>query len=257
MSKSLCVIPARLASSRFPRKPMMPILGMPMIGHVALRCILKPIFSRVIVATCDKEMFDYCKSIRVDALMTSNSHERASDRVQEAAHLLESKEHDKFDIVTMVQGDEPMVTPSMLEKALASLSISSAPIANLISRIHSRDEYLSSNCVKIVKSLKGEALLFSRSPIPNNLKMTEELPISFKQIGVISFQRDFLDTFSTLAPTYLEEVESIDMNRILDHGMRIFCVEVEEQTFPVDIPADLIRVEELGRRDPLLRMYLQ
>jgi 3-deoxy-manno-octulosonate cytidylyltransferase (CMP-KDO synthetase) len=256
MVKTLCVIPARLGSSRYPNKPLMKILGMPMIGHVALRCKLEGIFDQVVVATCDQEIKSYCDSIDVETVMTSDKHERASDRVQEAARLLEAKAGSRFDIVTMVQGDEPMVTPTMLQTALQAMITTQAEVVNLRSRIDSEDEFLSANCVKVVVRHDDRALYFTRSPVPNASKSPQKFPIAFKQVCIIPFKRDFLDLYSSLVPTYLEEVESIDMNRVLEHGYEIHCPEINEKSYPVDVPDDLIRVEQFLKGCLITKSYL-
>lgn len=257
MTQTLCVIPARLGSSRFPNKPMKTLLGMPMIGHVALRCKLEKIFDRVVVATCDQEIYNYCRSIDVEAVMTSDIHKRASDRVQEATQYLERSMPAPFQTITMVQGDEPMVTPNMLKIAAQSLKASGAPVTNLRSRITTKEEFHSTNCVKVVCNNAGDALYFSRSPVPNTSQQKDMLPTAYKQICLITFERSFLDTFSALNPTYLEEMESIDMNRVLEHGYRVHCVEIEEQSYPVDVPADLVRAETLLKVDPITSLYIK
>ena len=254
--KTICVIPARMGSSRFPNKPLIPILGMPMLGHVALRCKLEPIFSRVVVATCDNEIVEYCKSIDVESVMTSSKHERASDRIQEAVQKIEQREGIKFDSVTMVQGDEPMVTPSMLKLALGGLLSGEAPVVNLKAKIYSTEEYLSPNCVKVVTDLLGNALYFSREPIPSS-KKSKETPISYKQVCVIPFQREFLDQYRSLNPTYLEEIESVDMMRVLEHGFKVKCVDIFEDSYPVDVPEDVARVEKALRQCVLVKGYIR
>lgn len=256
MKKALCVIPARMGSSRFPNKPMKPILGMPMIGHVALRCKLAEVFEDVVVATCDQEIQDYCESIDVKSVMTSTSHERASDRAQEACQILEKESGETYSFVTMVQGDEPMVTPTMLKLAAGSLEKSGAPVTNLRSRIKNFDEFHSLNCVKVVCNHAGDALYFSRAAIPDTSLEKEKLPTAYKQVCLISFERSFLDTFSALKPTYYEEIESIDMNRVLEHGYRVHCVETEEESYPVDVLDDLKRAESYLGKDALTEEYL-
>jgi 3-deoxy-manno-octulosonate cytidylyltransferase (CMP-KDO synthetase) len=251
----ICVIPARMGSSRFPNKPMAKILGLPLIGHVALRCKLEPIFDRVIVATCDEEIFEYCNAIGVEAVMTSDKHERASDRVQEAVVYIETLEKFKATTVVMVQGDEPMVTPTMLKQALKAFKDNDVKVVNIRSKIETVEEFESTNCVKVVTDLNGNALYFSRSPLPNASKFCSKMPIAYKQVCVIPFERSYLDTYSETPPTYLEEVESIDMNRVLENGEKIFCVEVNEPSYPVDVPEDIIRVESYLKRDPLLNSY--
>lgn len=255
-NQTICVIPARMGSSRFPNKPLTPILGMPMLGHVALRCKLEPIFSRVVVATCDQEVMTYCKNIDIEAVMTSDRHERASDRIQEAVAIIEKREHIKFSSVTMVQGDEPMVTPTMLRLAINGLKEGKAPVINLKGKIHSQEEFRSPNCVKVVCDLKSNALYFSREPIPSPAKFKGQ-PEAWKQVCVIPFERDFLDTYSSIKPTYLEEVESVDMNRVLEHGYKIHMVEIQDESYPVDVPEDVKRVEAALKNCPLVSKYMR
>lgn len=252
---SICVIPARMGSSRFPNKPLTKILGMPMLGHVAKRCTLEPIFDLVIVATCDQEISDYCKSIGIEAVMTSDKHERASDRVQEAVEKVERQLGRKFTSVTMVQGDEPMVTPEMLRMALEGLRSKVAPVVNLRSLIKDDDEFRSPNCVKVVTDNSGNAIYFSREPIPSRSK-APFVPKAYKQVCIIPFDRDFLDTYSRLKPTYLEEVESVDMMRVIEHGYKVHCVEFDGESFPVDVPSDVTRVEQALKECDLISRYM-
>lgn len=252
----LCVIPARMDSSRFPGKPMAILLGKPMLGHVYARTRLEDTFDRVVVATCDTEIKRYCDSKEIESVMTSHKHERASDRVQEAVEKLE---HDGqfYDSVTLVQGDEPMVTPRMLRIAVEYLERNNVDVVNLRSRIHSKEEFLSLNCVKVVVSQQDRALYFTRSPVPASSKPTFKLPIAFKQVCIIPFRRSFLDEYSKLLkPTYLEEVESIDMNRVLEHDKMVYCVEIDEETHPVDTEADLKMVSERMKKCPLVGSYI-
>ena len=188
--------------------------------------------------------------------MTSDKHERASDRVQEAVANIEKHEKLIFDSVTMVQGDEPMVTPKMLRLALTGLQSSKALVINLKGKISSVDEFKSPNCVKVVCDLKSNALYFSREPIPSASKFKEQ-PRSWKQVCIIPFERQFLDTYSSLKPTYLEEVESVDMNRVLEHGFDIHMVEIDEESYPVDVPEDVKRVEAALRSCPLVPIYFR
>lgn len=254
--KHVCLIPARMGSSRYPNKPMINMLGMPMIGHIAMRCQIEPIFDLVAVATCDKEIFDYCKTIGVKAVMTSDKHERASDRIQEAARHLEKELGLEFASVTMVQGDEPLVTPSMLRAALEGLRTSGAKVVNLKSRITTSEEFRSPNCVKVVTDKKSNALYFSREPIPSAYRV-KGMPEAYKQVCVIPFERKFLDLYSALEPTPLEIIESVDMMRVLENGYDVHCVEISEESYPVDVPADVERVVKHLSESPLTKKYLR
>jgi 3-deoxy-manno-octulosonate cytidylyltransferase (CMP-KDO synthetase) len=242
--KIAALIPARMGSSRFPGKPMAKLLGKPMIGHVYERVARAPELTVTAVATCDREIFDYVKSIGGRPVMTSNHHERASDRCAEALAVLEKEDRLAYDIVVMVQGDEPMIHPDMISEALAPmLQDPGLKIVNLLGKIESRTEFEDRNCIKVVCDLKSNALYFSREPIPTRAKVPE-VPMA-KQVCVIPFRRDFLLEYTRLAPTPLEIAESVDMMRVLEHGHQLRMVPTRHDSHAVDTPADLQLVEKL------------
>jgi 3-deoxy-manno-octulosonate cytidylyltransferase (CMP-KDO synthetase) len=253
----VAMIPARMNSSRFPGKPLATLLGRPMIEHVLRRTAMCEQLEAVYVATCDEEIRDAVEKIGGHVLMTSAAHERASDRIAEAAERVEA------DIVVMVQGDEPLVTPRMIEVAIAPMLVDpSIGCVNLARRILTRDEYVDPNTIKVVMNTCGDALYFSRTPIPAFDFASDSaddfasvrVPI-FKQVCVIPFRRDYLREFARLPPTPLERAESIDMLRVLEHGGRVRLVETEADTHAVDTPADLRLVESLLKGDPLVLRY--
>ena len=242
--KILALIPARMGSSRFPGKPMAKILGKPMIGHVYKNVKKNNLITDLAVATCDDEIFKYVVSICGKAIMTSDKHERASDRCAEALLKIEAEEKIKFDFVVMVQGDEPMIHPDMISEAISPmLDDSEILITNLLGEIKSKEEFEDQNCIKVVCDLKKNALYFSREPIPTRSK-TENIPIG-KQICVIPFRRDFLIEYNQLEPTPLEIAESVDMMRVLEHGMEVKMVPTIYNTHAVDTLDDLKKVERL------------
>ena len=149
--KIIGIIPARMESSRFPGKPMADILGMPMIGHVYQRCKLSEILNEVYVATCDNVIYDYIESIGGKAVMTAGSHQRATDRVAEALINIEKSKGEKIDIVVMIQGDEPMIVPQMIELAVNPLiNDQSVKVSNLMKKVKSNKEWIDPNEVKVV-----------------------------------------------------------------------------------------------------------
>ena len=242
--KILALIPARMGSSRFPGKPLAPILGKPMVGHVYDRVKQSPMLTMTAVATCDKEIVDYVESIGGVAVMTSNSHERASDRCAEALLALEKLHDVKFDIVVMVQGDEPMTHPDMIAEAVQPMiDDPQIQIVNLIGRIKSIEEFEDRNCIKVVCDLSSNALYFSREPIPTRCKV-KDIPMG-KQVCIIPFRRDFLLEYTRLAPTPLEIAESVDMMRVLEHGMKVRMAPTRHDTQSVDTLEDLQRVERI------------
>lgn len=240
----VALIPARMGSSRFPGKPMARLLDKPMIGHVYERVSKNPLLTVTAVATCDREIADYIKSIGGRAIMTGTHHERASDRCAEALEVLEKEDGVIFDIVVMVQGDEPMTHPDMISEAVnPMLTDPTLQIVNLLGKIESVAEFEDRNCIKVVCDLKSNALYFSREPIPTRAKVAK-VPMG-KQVCIIPFRRDFLLEYTRMDPTPLEIAESVDMMRILEHGLKVKMVPTLHNSFSVDTPNDLIRVEQL------------
>jgi len=233
-----------MGSSRFPGKPMARILGKPMIRHVFERVSKSAQLTATAVATCDKEIFDYIKSIGGTAVMTSDRHERASDRCAEALGILEETNKTKYDIVVLVQGDEPMTHPEMIDEALAPMMRDSKiQITNLLGKIDGIEEFEDRNCIKVVCDLEGDALYFSREPIPTRSKI-DTVPMG-KQVCVIPFRRDFLLEYTRMTPTPLEVAESVDMMRVLEHGIKVRMVPTKHATYSVDTPQDLHRLEKI------------
>ena len=254
MSRSVAVIiPARMGSSRFPGKPLAPILGRPMIEHVYRRASLSSLPDAVYVATPDDEIAEAVAAFGGDAIMTSPKHERASDRVAEA---VQNRDIDA-DVVINLQGDEPLVHPDMLELAARPLLDDPAiVVANLAGTIRSEDEWRDRNTIKMVMDPDGFALYLSREPIPTDrIKGWGNIPV-FKQVNVVPFQREFLFRYNELSPTPLEVAESIDMLRVLEHGYRLKLVPCDTDVHAVDTPEDLALVEEIMRSDPIAASYM-
>ena len=207
----VAIIPARMNSSRFPGKPLEKIHGMPMIGHCLLRTQLCEELSGCYVATCDKEIYDYIISIGGKAVMTSDSHERASDRAAEAMIHIEKSTGKEIDIVVMVQGDEPMIKPSMIEESLSPFSDPLVQVVNLMAKIETPEEFEDPNEVKVVVDNKSNAIYFSREAIPSRKKGTEDVPM-LKQVCIIPFRREYLLKFNGsnhLAATAFSVVSNI------------------------------------------------
>ena len=246
----VAVIPARMDSSRFPGKPLALICGHPMIEHVYKRSLMCQALDEVYVATCDQEIAEATEKFGGRAIMTSSAHQRASDRVAEVAQQMEA------DIFVMVQGDEPMIFPEMIDQALGPLLHDSTVLcANLAAPIRSEEEFQDLNTVKVVMAQNGDALYFSREPIPTRQRLSfSQLP-AYKQVCVIPFRRDFLLRYARLEPTPLEQAESIDMLRALEHGYPIRMVVTEHVTQAVDTPDDLARVEAIMENDPIFERY--
>ena len=253
--KAIAIIPARMGSSRFPGKPMAKIHGIPMVGHCYLRVRMCRELSGTYVATCDQEIFDYIESIGGNAIMTSKSHERCTDRTAEAMLKIEHEIGEKVDIVVMVQGDEPMVVPEMIGQALHPFKENeSVNVVNLMAPLASIEEFEDPNEVKVVIDNHSNALYFSREPIPSRKKGAEDVPM-LKQVCVIPFQRDFLLEYKEMEPTRLELIESVDMMRILENGMKVKMVLTEHESKSVDTNEDLEMASRMMEKDALLKEY--
>ena len=252
MERVMAVIPARMGSTRFPGKPLAPLLGRPMIEHVYCRTAGSPRVHEVVVATCDNEIRRAVEAFGGRAIMTSPSHERASDRVAEAVA------GERADIVVMVQGDEPMIRPDMISDAVAAmLADATLDCVNLTAPIHTKEEVLDPNTIKVVIGRNGDALFFSREPIPTMRNQPFADGGWQKQVCVIPFRRAALERFAALQPTPLEIAESIDMLRFLEHGVAVRMVPTRTDSHAVDTPADLRLVESLMAGDPYTATYME
>lgn len=250
------IIPARMASSRFPGKPLAKICNIPMLAHVYFRSKMCKKLDEVYVATCDKDIFDYITSINGKVVMTSSSHQRASDRTAEAMLKIEKELNKKIDIVVMIQGDEPMLFPDMVEESIKPISDNEdIDVVNLMAYLKSKEEQSDPHEIKVVVDLNNFALFFSREAIPTWKKGAKEVPM-YKQVCIIPFRRDFLIKFNELKSTPLEIVESIDMLRVLEHGYKVKMVLSKFDTYSVDTPKDLIKVEKLMKKDVLMQQYV-
>ena len=252
----IAVIPARLASSRFPDKPMAKIHGMPMIGHCYHRAKMAGLLADVYVATCDEEIFDYIEGIGGKAVMTADTHLRCTDRAAEAVQKIEASTSKKIDVILIIQGDEPMLVPEMLDASITPmLSDPRIRVVNLYAQMQDRKEHEDPNEVKVVIDCHSNALYFSREAIPSWRKGGEGFAM-LKQVCIIPFRRDFLFEYMAMEPTMLEVVESVDMNRILEHGYDVKMVPTDVNTYAVDTPEDLAKVEELMKEDSFMQRYI-
>lgn len=241
------IIPARLGSTRFPNKPLAPILGTAMIELVHRHASLVPGIDTVAVATCDQELIDLIERIEGTGVMTSGSHQRASDRSAEAVLALEKERGQAYDIVLMLQGDEPTITPQQMAQIIDVMKVDpSIQVTNLHGMISSEREFNDTNCIKVVTDRLDDAVYFSRLPIPHGASFSD--PAVGKQVCAIGFRRNYLMRFLELEPTELEVLESIDMLRILEHGENVRMVRTTQPTQSVDVPEDIPLAEALLER---------
>jgi 3-deoxy-manno-octulosonate cytidylyltransferase (CMP-KDO synthetase) len=253
--KVLGVIPVRMDSTRFPNKPLALIKEIAMLGHVYYRSIMTKKIDKLYIATCDQELVDYTHSIGGNAILTSDVHERASERTAEALLKIEQIENEKYDRIIMIQGDEPLLQPEMLDVLISEFDNSPGfDCYNLMVKLNTNEEIIDPNNVKVVTNSNGKALYFSRSPIPSNTKYNKPFP-SYMQLGLIAFSRASLIEFVNLKPTILEIIESVDLNRFLENNLTIKMIETSFRSIGVDTPSDLEQAQELMNSDNLYNLY--
>lgn len=243
----LALIPARMGSSRFPGKPMAALNGKPMIQHVYENVAQSNSLKMTAVATCDQVIADHIRSIGGLAVMTSELHQRASDRCAEALDYIEKEHGQRFDVIVMVQGDEPMITSKMIDEALEPFKQGeNVRVVNLMAAIQSEEEFRDQNCIKVVVDQNEYALYMTRLPIPSGQNVGANL--RYKQVCVIPFLRSALTQYLEMEPTPLEIAESIDMLRLLENGQPVKMVLTENQTHAVDTIEDLDHVARLMKQ---------
>ncbi len=243
-AKVLAVIPARQASSRFPGKALTPIAGRPMIEHVVERVRRAQLVSRVVVATDDSGIQKAVESFGGEAMLTRADHRTGTDRIAEvAAHL-------PAEVYLNVQGDWLIAAETLDALVAAMLEDASLRVATSCVAITQRNDIMDPNIVKVVRDFDGNALYFSRAPIPW-VRDTAGIVAArhWKHLGLYAFRRDALLEFPTLPPGELERIEHLEQLRWLENGFRIGVVETEYDAVSVDVPADVERVEKLLREN--------
>lgn len=243
-TRILGVIPARFASSRFPGKSLAAIAGKSMLQHVWERASQARYLTRVVIATDDERIHKAARAFGAHAVMTRADHLSGTDRVAEAASA------DHASVVLNIQGDEPLIDPAAIDAAaLALLDDPEVPMASLMKRIEDRRETGDPNVVKVVTNLAGDAIYFSRAPIPF---AREGTGVHYKHLGLYVYRRDFLLAYSGLPVGPLERMERLEQLRAIENGYRIRMVETEYESVGVDTPEDLERVSALF--EPSLKM---
>ncbi|HWW92027.1 MAG TPA: 3-deoxy-manno-octulosonate cytidylyltransferase [Vicinamibacteria bacterium] len=249
----VAIIPARFGSTRLPGKPLSEIHGRTMIEHVHERVRRARCLDRILVATDDERIAAAVRGFGGEAVMTSPRHPTGTDRLAEAVKGTDAA------IVVNVQGDEPLLDPAGIDAAVqALLGDPSLPIATLSLPLLDVEEMLLPSVVKVITDREGNAMYFSRSPVPHvrssDLRGAAEGAIARglarKHVGLYAYRREALLRFASLPPTPLEEAEGLEQLRALEHGMRIRVVPMSgEPALAVDTPQDLERVRALlGRK---------
>ncbi len=243
--KTVCIIPARMESSRFYGKPIKKILGYPMIEHVFRRVKTAKYIDDIYVATCNQEIKSVAEAFGAKVIMTSDKHTRGTDRVAEAASNIDA------DIVINVQGDEPLVDPESLDKAIDMMrNVSTIQCINLVSPIYEWNIFMDINVVKAQVDEKSRVLKFFRQPDAGySQKLFKQ---GIKQIGIYLFRKPLLMQFAAWAETPLEKQIGVDMMRILENGFPMDTC-MSKDMVSVDTPQELERMERLLEKDPVFQ----
>jgi 3-deoxy-manno-octulosonate cytidylyltransferase (CMP-KDO synthetase) len=233
----LGVIPARLHSTRLPGKVLRPIGGRPMVAHVFDRARAATALTDVLVATDAPEVVEACARLDMPAILTAGDHRSGTDRVWEVAQGRVA------DVYVNIQGDEPLVTPDHIDRLVAPfLTHPETQVTTL--RVRARDDEVDSpHAVKVVCDALGQALYFSRHPIPYD--RDRRGVAHYKHLGLYAYRKPALDLFHAWPPSPLELAEQLEQLRFLEHGIPIVVAETEESTIGVDTEDDLRRVEAL------------
>ena len=247
MNKTLGIIPARMASSRFPGKPLKKILDIPMLAHCYERAMLSGACDTLVIATPDQEIIDWADSHELPSVLTSHDHQRATERAKETLDILSSR-GDKFDFILLLQGDEPQIFPEDIVTLKEAFSGKEYQVVNLVFPI-TADDLENTSVVKVVVDKKLNINFFSRSHIPNNSLN------AFRQLGMIGFTSQALHRYAGLLPTPLEECESIDMMRFLENDFWIQGVLSSSTILGVDNPEDIYKAEQMMLDDKLIHLY--
>jgi 3-deoxy-manno-octulosonate cytidylyltransferase (CMP-KDO synthetase) len=243
--RTVALLPARLQSSRLPRKPLADIHGIPMIVHVYKRCLLAKNLDEVYVATDSEEIREAVESHGGRVLMTSASHETGTDRIAEAARNLDA------DIVVNVQGDEALVNPEYIDRVVGALyDDSSVAVAILVNPFDKRN---SVSDIKVVLNEHGDVMYFSRADIPSDARTPN--PPMLKAYHIVPFRKEFLLRYAAWDKGTLERIEFNEYLRILEKGYRIRAVRVESDALSVDTAEDLEYVRMKMLTDPYYPQY--
>lgn len=234
------VIPARYSSTRFQGKVLADILGKPMLQHVWERARQAHLLDDLIIACDDERVAKAAQGFGAKVVLTSKGHISGTDRICEIVNPMDVK------VVVNIQGDEPLIHPTMIDSvARVLLDDKTLSVATIMKAIDEPEIINDPNVVKVVIDKNNFALYFSRSAIPHHAQNSEiKLPVYFKHIGIYGYTKDFLFTYKNLPVSYLEKVERLEQLRILEEGFRIKVIETKYDTIGVDTPEDLEKVKE-------------
>ena len=238
--KKVIIIPARLDSSRLPKKVLLDLKGKTVIQRVYEQCLKVKNVDEVYIATDSLEIKEVCETFTNQVIITKSTHQSGTDRIGEAISFI------ACDIVINVQGDEPFIEPSLIEALVNSFSNSDISMSSAMSKINNVKDLHNSNVVKVVTDLHNNALFFSRSliPFPRDVK---EISIAkevlekyqfYRHIGIYGYRKDFLLKFVNMEQSYLEKVEKLEQLRALENGFKIKMIEAESSLIGIDTQED-------------------
>ena len=234
----LGVIPARYASTRLPGKPLIKIGGKPMIQHVYQQCLKAKLIDKVIVATDDKRIYDAVIKFGGNAAMTSSKHRSGTDRIGEIVKW-QNSEIAQCDIVVNIQGDEPFINPANIDKAIKPLlKDKTVNVSTLAFKIKDKKEINDPNVVKVIFDKDGDAIYFSRNPIPYDRDRKGKVNY-YKHIGLYVYRKSYLQRLIKMKPSKLEQAEKLEQLRILENGGKIKVVVTNIDSHSVDTREDL------------------
>ncbi|BDD10788.1 3-deoxy-manno-octulosonate cytidylyltransferase [Fulvitalea axinellae] len=247
-NKTVVVIPARLLSSRLPRKVILDLAGKPVVQWVYEKAMRAQGVDAVYIATDSEEVAQVCREFTDNVIMTRADHQSGTDRIAEAA------EHIDADVVINVQGDEPLIDPEIISELANSFEGSDQSMGSVMTPLHDAHEVLNPNVVKVVTDRNGYALYFSRSPIPYARDAFETLregviPEGFqyhKHLGIYGYRKDFLLDYNKMEPTSLETSEKLEQLRALQNGHRIRMIETDYDCVGIDTAEDLEKARKLA-----------
>ncbi|UCE42473.1 MAG: 3-deoxy-manno-octulosonate cytidylyltransferase [Candidatus Aminicenantes bacterium] len=233
MRKATGIIPARYGATRFPGKPLAIIAGKPMIQRVYEQAQKAKLLEQIIIATDDDRIYSASRAFAADVRMTSSDHQSGTERVAEVAAGLESP------IIINIQGDEPLLQGQMIDDLVQALQDLSITMATLASKVTDLDRIHDQDIVKVVADNNGNALYFSRSPLP--FRPSDHF---FQHIGIYGYQKEFLLKFHTLPVSRLAVTEGLEQLRVLENGYKIKIVSTPFPALSVDNPQDIMAVEK-------------
>ena len=234
--RSVIVIPARWASTRFPGKPLAPIAGISLIQRVYARAAGSARANAIYVATDDDRIYDHVTAFGGNAVRPEGDFATGTDRIAAALPLIERVENAPFDCIVNVQGDEPLIDISSVDALLERLEQTPVGIATLACPLETDEEFQARDVVKVVTDTLGNAIYFSRAPIGSR-------ELALRHIGVYAYRRTALERFVSLPPSPLERAESLEQLRAIQNGMRIAVTRTPKPHLGVDRPEDVARVE--------------